>query len=191
MSLTYTISIYYPHPPPPQVWSSGTVMIRRTDDAVDFDVPYNTFQSAIGVQSGGSYWMGLDAMHGMASPCPASVRMEQLDASGTQHFTYFKECFVGPSSEDYAIRFRSSTTDIPDGASPHCNTISPNLKRFSARDHGPYQSRASQSGWWWAYGGGNALTIPFSSLQCSTSVFPNLVKVELVLLTRDGQVCNY
>ena len=169
-------------------------MIRRIDDAVNFNVSYNTYQSAFGVETGGSYWMGLDTMHALTSPCPASVRMEQLDASGTQHFTYFKECFVGPLSDDYRATFFGSTTDLPDTVTTHCNSLSSNRFRFSAYDHevsGAERNRASQGGWWWASGGGNALTIPFASLQCPSSVFPNLVKVELVLLTRDGQVCNY
>ena len=162
-------------------------MVRRTDDAVDFDVSYSTYQSVIGVQSGGSYWMGLDTMHALTSPCPASVRMEQLDFSGTQHFTFFKEFFVGPPTEDYAAKFTGITSAVPDGDMPHCNSLHGSRSRFSARDHGPHQSRASQGGWWWFSTGGNALTVPFSSLQCE----PDLVKVELVLLTRDGQVCNY
>ena len=169
-------------------------MLRRVDDAVDFNVSYITYQSTFGVQSGGSYWMGLDAMHGMASPCPASLRMEQLDVSGTEHFTYFKDCFVGPSSEDYVAKFMGRTSDVPDGIMNHCFSIWSNARSFSARDHGAYQIRAArgQGGWWWSNTvGRSALTIRFSRFMCPRSVIPNMAKVELVLLSRDGQVCNY
>ena len=159
-------------------------MLRRENDAVDFDVSYNTYKSAIGVQSGGSYWMGLEAMHELTSPCPASLRMEQLDSRGIQHFTYFKECFVGPSSGDYAAKFIGSTAD-------HCNSLQGSRTRFSARDHdvsGATSNRAETlgGGWWWSRTGGNALTVPFTRLQCS-----NLGKLEVLLLTRDGQDCHY
>ena len=166
-------------------------MIRRIDDAIDFNVSYNTYKSPIGHETAGSYWMGLSTMHALTSPCPASVRMELLDSSGTQHFTYFKECFVGPRSEEYGARFIGSTTVLPIGPMGHCNSLHRSITRFSARDHGVSQDRAQHGGWWWAASGGNALTIPFSSLQCPSAVFPDLVKVEIVLLTRDRQGCNY
>ena len=144
-------------------------MIRRTDDAVDFDVSYNTYKSAFGVQSVGSYWMGLDAMHGSTSPCPASVRMEHLDSSGTQHFTYFRKFFVSSSSAGYRARYIGKETDIPDGETTHCNSFHTSMNRFSARDHWIHdesdnRAATSHGGWWWASGGGNALTRPFSSL---------------------------
>ena len=162
-------------------------MIRRIDDDVDFDVVYNTYKSAIGVQSRGSYWMGLDTMHELTSPCPASLRMEQLDSSGTQHYTYFKQCVVSKRSSYYAASFSGSTAD-------HCNSLRGSRWMFIARDYdasgAPHnRAEAEHGGWWWSSQGGNALTVPFSNLTCSLGT--DLVQVEIVLLTRDGQDCHY
>ena len=125
-----------------------------------------SYTSAFGVQPGGSYWMGLDAMHRQTSPCPASVRMEQLDDSGTQHFTYFKECLVGSPAEDYAARFIESTSDLPDDIYSPCYSLWGNSDYGAISDYGAQQNRASEGGWWWTSIGGYALTVPFSHLHC-------------------------
>ena len=180
-------------------WSDATLLIRREDDDVSFDATYEEFKGVIGSSSGGSYWMGLDTMHALTSPCPASVRMQQLDASGTQHFTYYKRFFVNSPSDEYRASFQVESTDMPDeyAYKARCNALTSNWKGFSARDHNTYGTSSPNTaategaGWWWASSGGNSLTRHFSELQCSRVVFPNMVKVELLLLTRDAQVCYY
>ena len=173
-------------------------MIRRVDDAVSFDATYNEFKGVIGSESSGSYWMGLDAMHAQTSPCPALVRLELVDASGTQHFTYFRNVSIKSPSLGYRVKFDGQSTDFPDElyAYSSCRTLGPNMVTFSARDHnglGPsYPNRAvvEGSGWWWALGG-SSLTGTFSELPCSSPLFPNLVKLEMLILSRDAQTCYY
>ena len=174
-------------------------MIRREDDDVSFDATYDEFKGVIGSESSGSYWMGLDAMHALTSPCPALVRIEQVDASGTQHFVYYRNVYVNSLSEGYRARFTGRSTDFPSEYEyqSHCNSLGNNMSAFSARDHSglgpssPNRAVGSLAGWWWSASGGNTLTKPFSQLQCSSALFPDLIKLEMLILSRDAQDCYY
>ena len=174
------------------------MLIRRVDDAVNFDATYDEFKGEIGSESSGSYWMGLDAMHALTSPCRAMVRIEQVDASGTQHFLYYRNMYVNSPSEGYSASFIGHSSDFPNefAASGLCNAIGSSMPPFSARDNNglgpssPNWAVDNGVGWWWI-SGGSSITKPISELQCSSTLFPNLIKYEMLILPRDGQACYY
>ena len=175
-------------------------MMRREDDAVSFDATYDEFKGVIGSESSGSYWMGLDAMHAQTMPCRATVRIEQVDASGTQHFTYYSDVFINSPSEGYRASFGGHSSDFPSEFDylSDCNSLSYTMSAFSARDHNghgpssPNKAVENGVGWWWKSSGTlNSLTKPFSELQCSSDIFPNLNMLEVRILSRDAQICYY
>ena len=78
------------------------IIQQRIDESTDFYLFWDDYKRGFG-NNGTNYWMGLDGMHHLTSPCPSPIRIRMMSYDWGELTEYYRKFSVGNASSYYKL----------------------------------------------------------------------------------------